>query len=266
MAYLTINADDFGMTEGVSRGIRQSVSEGIVTSTSAMVCNEKFKKNIVEFADGIPGAVGIHLQLTDGRPVLPAEEIPSIVNKDGFFFQKANMLPWNMDPEEILTEWKAQMDRLRQWGIDPSYMDTHHHVHMLAQVLPVYARLGKEMNVPVRSSGSDTINKRLKFMGVSCPDFTITEFFNKELTWELLAPVLKNKLAHYGKDAVIELCCHPGISSEELEQSSFYTTQREAELSFFLKEDIREKIEQLGYHLIGMDQVKELRSATTLKN
>ncbi len=85
MRRLIVNADDFGLTTEVNKGIIEAYRNGIVTSTTIMV-------NMPGFADAVekirctPGlAVGIHLNLTYGVPVLGADQVRSLVGPDGRF-------------------------------------------------------------------------------------------------------------------------------------------------------------------------------------
>lgn len=258
MAYLTFNADDFGMTPEVTLGIHQAITNGIVTSTSAMACVEGAKESLQKYAVSTPGAIGAHLQLTDGKPILPAKEIPSLVRDDGRFYRKSKDMSWTLDETEIYNEWKAQLNQLKEWGIEPDYLDTHHHVHMKFQVLPVYAKLAKEMKLPVRS-GSSKITSQLRYLGVSCPDVTITGFFGEDLTQRKMEELVLKELQNYGPEAVIEVCCHPGISSPELETMSYYTKGREIELAMLTKKEGKARLEELGFSLIGMNEVMNLK-------
>ncbi len=264
MAYLTFNADDFGMTPGVTLGIHQAMANGIVTSTAAMVCVEGAKENIQKYVTSTPGAIGAHLQLTDGKPILPAKEIPSLVRDDGRFHRKSKDMSWGLNETEIYNEWKAQLDLLREWGIEPDYLDTHHHVHMKFQVLPVYAKLAKEMKLPVRS-GSSKITSELRYLGVSCPDVTITGFFGDDLTQQKMEELVLREKHKHGPEAVIEVCCHPGISSPELENMSYYTKGRECELAMLTQKESKVRLKELGFDLIGMNEVIKLKPMMNVK-
>ena len=84
MKQLIINADDFGLTEGVTKGISESILSGTVTRTSALMCTNG-SEWIKKYANGLDGKIGLHLQLTDGTPLLPKEEVLSLVDAEGNF-------------------------------------------------------------------------------------------------------------------------------------------------------------------------------------
>src|ERR1700721_4706046 len=82
---LIVNADDLAWTEGVNRGIAEAHRNGIVTSTSLLANGASFP-SAVELAKLTPSlGVGVHLNLSDGKPVSPPETVKSIVNAHGEF-------------------------------------------------------------------------------------------------------------------------------------------------------------------------------------
>ena len=84
-AYLIVNADDFNLTEGVSRGILEAHRRGIVTSTTVMVNLPGLEQSRSLARQAPRLGVGLHLNLTFGPPVLPAREVPSLVDDSSRF-------------------------------------------------------------------------------------------------------------------------------------------------------------------------------------
>ena len=83
--YLIVNADDFGISEGINRGILEAHLYGIVTSTTVMP-NGLSLANAISLAKSNPSlGVGIHINIVEGKPVSNGHLIPSLVNKDGNF-------------------------------------------------------------------------------------------------------------------------------------------------------------------------------------
>ena len=83
MKQLIVNADDFGLTLGVSKGIVDAHKEGIVSSTTLMANGAAFG-TAVSISRRTPGlGIGVHLNLTTGKPVSPARSIPTLVDRDG---------------------------------------------------------------------------------------------------------------------------------------------------------------------------------------
>jgi predicted glycoside hydrolase/deacetylase ChbG (UPF0249 family) len=85
MRNLIVNADDLGWTPGVNRGIAEAHRNGIVTSSTLLANGEAFDDG-VQLVRAMPSlGVGVHLNLSDGRPVSRAEEVPSLVTRSGWF-------------------------------------------------------------------------------------------------------------------------------------------------------------------------------------
>jgi len=110
MTLLLIHADDFGLTEGVTRGILRAMQEGVVTATSAMVCDPLHFARVQAHCSGLGGRIGLHLQLTDSRPVLAAAEVPGLVDENGCFARHRDQLE-AINPDELFMEWRAQLAR-----------------------------------------------------------------------------------------------------------------------------------------------------------
>src|SRR5256712_3264171 len=85
MKQLIVNADDFGLTEQVSRGILDAHREGIVTSTTLMANGGAFDAAVTLARRSPPLSVGVHLHLTQGAPLSPPSKIPTLVDGRGRF-------------------------------------------------------------------------------------------------------------------------------------------------------------------------------------
>jgi predicted glycoside hydrolase/deacetylase ChbG (UPF0249 family) len=136
---LVVNADDFGLTPAISRGILRAHRDGIVTSTSLL-------GNVVDL-DGaramlaeVPQlGVGVHLALTGGAPVSPPAGIPSLVTSDGRFHVRGQdfITAWmrgRVSADDVQRELDAQVSRIRDAGITVDHLDTHRHLGFLPVV------------------------------------------------------------------------------------------------------------------------------------
>jgi predicted glycoside hydrolase/deacetylase ChbG (UPF0249 family) len=143
---LIINADDLGLSRGITDGILLAHRDGILTSASLMV-NQPATEYAVEQLSSVPKLdVGIHLNLCQGTPVLPASQIPSLVNQEGNFLTPAEMgrklVLCQVSPKEIEAEFVAQIDRMMDHGVVPSHADSHHRFHIYpAAVRPFFRAL-----------------------------------------------------------------------------------------------------------------------------
>ena len=148
MKNLIVNADDLGWTAGVNRGIAEAHRHGIVTSASLLANGSAFASG-VEVARSTPGlGVGVHLNLSDGAPVAARELVTSLVNDAGEFEGGPENLLLRIASRglalhEVEQEWEAQIEKVRDAGIQPTHVDGHKHVHMLPGLFEIALRLAK---------------------------------------------------------------------------------------------------------------------------
>lgn len=162
MRRLIVNADDFGLTEGVNHAIVEAQERGIVTSATLMANAQAFEE-AASLARSLADrkarfSVGCHVVLLDGEPLLPADRVASLLqpgplNGNRQFRSKLNdfvlaSFRHKLDPVEIEAEASAQIERLQSAGIRPSHFDTHKHAHMFPAVLRPLLRAARECGVP----------------------------------------------------------------------------------------------------------------------
>ncbi len=141
MGKLIVNADDFGLTSGVNRAILELHRAGVLTSTSLMA-RASATEEAIEIARATPTlGVGCHVVLVDGEPVLPAEQIPTLVDpRTGHFPPSltvflARLFSGRIRSSEIEAEISAQISLLKQRGLRLTHVDTHKHLHVFSAVL-----------------------------------------------------------------------------------------------------------------------------------
>lgn len=251
---LVINADDFGLTEGVSRGILFAMREGLVSSTSALVCDPAAAARLKRHAKTLKGRVGLHLQLTDGRPCVRSATLSSLVTSEGCFPRFPTELG-ALDPDEIRTEWHTQLDRFLQCGLTPSHIDTHHHVHGLPRVFEVYCEIAQRCGVPARTL-SRKMTKKLRSRGIACADHCETSWLGSKLTQKSLIELIDAVFQHCGANSVIELMCHPGYADRTLSTKSVYVVPRERELRILSSSRLRDRLQKLGIEIACMGAVR----------
>jgi predicted glycoside hydrolase/deacetylase ChbG (UPF0249 family) len=136
---LVVNADDFGMSPAVSRGILRAHRDGIVTSTSLLGNCDDMGEACALLSESPGLGVGIHLSLVGGRPVAAANTVRTLTDSEGAFFPRAEDLLWplargRIDVAEIELEFEAQIGRAREAGITPDHLDTHRHLGFVPAV------------------------------------------------------------------------------------------------------------------------------------
>lgn len=224
MKSLIVNADDFGLTTGVSRGIIEAHRRGIVTSTTLLVNRPLHEDLLVELrASGL--GVGLHLNLTLGAPVSPPEEVPSLLDGEGQLVRDARRVAAVVKPEEAALELRAQVAMfVRLMGRTPTHLDSHHHVSCHSPILECVLDLAEDLGIPMRSQDAE-VRRAARNRDLRTPDHFFGES-GPEPYWSS-----ERLLAHLEAlpDGVSEFMTHPGYFDEELAWSR-YGKQREVEL------------------------------------
>ena len=250
MIPVVINADDFGITEGVCRGIVKAIHAGGVTATTAMVCVRGAAERLRRWGPEIEGYVGAHLQLTSGMPILAPERVPSLVRQDGGFPPRRKEIH-NPETTEILAEWQAQIECLLRAGIKPTHLDSHHHVHGLPRAFPAFCELAKRYALPARSLHGE-MTCALQAAGVACVNQTLTGWYGGELSVKSLVRMLQEGTQEYPGTRKFELMCHPGLVGDSLPSLSRYVTEREVELDALCDVQLHQELAAAGFRLSRM--------------
>jgi predicted glycoside hydrolase/deacetylase ChbG (UPF0249 family) len=151
---LIVNADDYGLTEGVSRGILQAHREGIVTSTSVLALGSGFERTAGWLDEAPDLGVGAHLAAVgEDRPLLSASEIPTLVDGRGCLAGSwRSLLPrlvaGRVDPDDLRREFAAQLEAVAALGRPLSHVDTHQHLHLWPSVADVVLDLARQYGIP----------------------------------------------------------------------------------------------------------------------
>ena len=228
MAQIINNADDFGYSHAINYGIIDSYRDGVLTSTTLMPGMPGFN-HAVALAKQNPGlAIGVHLTLTCGRPVLNGHK--TLVNEDGDFKKLSfyNDETTCVDDEEVYREWKAQIEKVITAGIKPTHLDSHHHTHTFKNNPAIVKRLAKEYNLPVRNSFGDV--HVLRDEGIICNDILLDPWKSNGdmiMASDYKVELIVNQLIEFITTAaktneIIEVMWHPAyLDSKIVNESGF---------------------------------------------
>jgi chitin disaccharide deacetylase len=215
---LIVNADDFGQSAAITRGILRAHEQGIVTSTSLMVrCPAA--AYAVELSGGLD--LGLHIDL--GEWTYCNGEWVAI-------YERVEM----HDRSAIECEIDDQLAEFRRLtGKIPSHLDSHQHVHLHEPILTVARRFAEELGVPLRGL-SPLIRYCGEFYGQSgrgdpCPH---------AITVDALVKLVRDLPV-----GITELACHPGEDSGHNELST-YRTERLLEVETLCHPRVRDAITQ----------------------
>ncbi len=243
MKRLIVNADDFGLTAGVSRGILEAHRGGIVTSTTMLV-NRAIDPALVEELKSSGLGVGLHLNLTLGAPVSNPKRVPSLVDGEGRFIRDAREAAARAMADEARIELGAQIDAFRRiTGRFPTHLDSHHHVGRHDPIRELIFDFAKAIKVAVRSQ-DDQVRAAARRLRLRTPDHFLGES-GPEAYWSS-----ERLLAHLATlpDGVSEFMTHPGYFDQDLAYSR-YGRQREVELRGLTDPEVSEAIAARGIRL-----------------
>jgi hopanoid biosynthesis associated protein HpnK len=163
---LIVNADDFGISRGVNRGIVEAYRSGVVTSTSLMANLPAAEDALTRAATCHDLGLGLHLTLTAGAPLSPPEQVPTLVDADGCFHVLGTLLGrlslGQVRTDDLRRELTAQVAWALRHGVQPDHLDSHHHVHVHPRVAPIVVELAREHRIswvrcPVEGGPSPTL-------------------------------------------------------------------------------------------------------------
>jgi predicted glycoside hydrolase/deacetylase ChbG (UPF0249 family) len=261
---LIVNADDFGRTRSVSAGIAHAHLHGLVTTTTAMVNLPGALEDVARAARQVPTlGLGVHLNITCGRPVLDPARVPSLVASDGSFQAHDALIASDHrpDPAEIEREWRAQVAAFLQTGAQLDHLDSHHHAALFSpEVWQICLTLAEEHGCGVRPPAPREINDDILFSrfppasrcfatgeawrmlaarGLPSPERLVTRFYARRARLATLLLILASV-----PQGTTELMCHPGWPDAAL--TSGYAQEREAELHALTSPLALRRAERLG--------------------
>lgn len=261
---LSVNADDFGFTRDVNRGIIEAHRGGILTAATIMANGAAFDDAVALARENPTLDVGVHFVLVGGNSVLDAgRALPPTVGQ--------LMAAIALGRIRIDAELRAQIERVVNAGIRPTHVDTHKHTHLLPPVLDAVARLAQEFGAPwVRrpfdlplhgSPAAAPMAARLAsraFRGVRAQFHRklarhgcgSTDWFaGFQLTGRYGAEEVLHLLEHL-PEGWTEFMAHPGYCTEELRAARTRLKEsREKELRALTDPRVKEALVRLGIQL-----------------
>lgn len=265
---LIVNADDFALTERVSRGIVEAHQGGVVTSTSVLAVTPAFRASIAMLRDVPTLGVGVHLAAVgEDAPLLSAREIPTLVDGRGHLWHSWKaFLPraaaGRIDPDDLRREFAAQIEAVSGAGFTIDHLDTHQNLHLWPLVREVVLDLGEAHDVRrIRVTRS----RRWGPIGVTVR--TLANRLEDRLTergwiWpqastgldEAGAIGLGEMVKAVGRLAAVdaptaELATHPGLPEDPERDRYRWDYQWAAEYNALCSSTVRIAIDELGFRL-----------------
>jgi chitin disaccharide deacetylase len=282
---LIINADDYGLSQGITDGILLTHQKGILTSTSLMVNQAATGYAVSRTKDAPALGIGIHLNLTEGKPVLSKEEVPTLVNDQGEFYScgtlAKKLLRLQISAREIEAEFRAQIRLMKSFGLTPTHADSHHRIHMYPLAARAFhnaivsegirrARAPRKRYWPANGRwGGPHIGplyRRLAtksyleflqsviFRDLQLPDAGVTFHPLYSGNLSALPSAWQNTLEHLPGGSY-EMWCHPGFFESGFSRTDSMAEQRELEIGILTDRNLRELARRRKIQLISFRQL-----------
>jgi predicted glycoside hydrolase/deacetylase ChbG (UPF0249 family) len=261
MKRLIVNADDYGRTQEISRGIRQAHLRGIVTSTTCMMNIPTTAEDIALARKETPSlGLGVHLVLTMGRPVLALGSGSPLTDTNGNFLRQTELLRQlpHLQMEQVEREWRAHIEAfIDATGCTPTHLDSHHHSSYFSpELFRAMLELANEYKCAIRFpfAGDNSreleetykhVPELMKEFNVRHPDRFIADFYDERATYEELLNAIDRL-----PGGTTEIMCHPGYVDDALQTESAYHRQRERELEILTDPSIQDAIRANDIELI----------------
>ncbi len=265
---LIVNADDFGLTEGISRGILAAHRTGIVTSTSALAIGPAYPK-VAKWLVDVPGlGVGVHLAAVgEDPPLLSAAEIPSLIDRRGHLSPGykgfiARAAAGRVDADDLRREFTAQLELVQELGVPLTHLDAHQHIHLWPLVCGVVLDLARRYQIPAvrvprfrsltpAGIGVTVLGRRLArraaAAGLRFPEDAVGIECAGCLDGDRLPKVLGRLAA--GSRRSVELTAHPGEADDADRTRYQWGFRWEDELSALAAPDARQLVTSHGFTL-----------------
>lgn len=264
---LIIHADDYGLAPGVNRAIEEGLESGAIQSASILLGGPHAPAALAWAAAHPQFDFGVHLNLTQGRPVLAPERVPSLLAADGRFRALVPFLlrfaTGRVVPSEIAAEWRAQIAAARAAGVAISHLDSHQHVHLIPGIFRrVAAPLASGERVVLRAMdgplGAEATRPNLKGLLLAIATrLSVGRRFRHlvaahgagiPLRDRATLDALRASLQNVPSGQTIELVVHPGFVDGPLDASGdSYTAGRDDERALLTSEETRSWIHLSGF-------------------
>ena len=266
---LIMNADDLGFTDGVTRGIGEAYRAGTVTSASLMVTTSGFVGALDLIRSSPDLGVGLHINLTVGRPVAPLARVPSLIDQRTLRFRSLAQLAARafiatLPTSAVRIEVEAHFARARDAGVLLTHVDGHQHVHLLPGIAPIVREVAHRFGVPFIRQPVESLTHRPWRIRATLVKGAL-KLAHRRSGGSAIAPVSQLRgISLQGGGAfgdrlhadllrlpegVTEMIVHPGHVDRELEAIDDYLLPREIELRALTHPDLAPFLRSLPLRL-----------------
>ena len=280
MKNLIVNSDDFGRHELINRAVEKCLQFGILKSATLMAGGVAFNDAVELAKKNSSLGVGIHFTLANGFPVLPPEEVPTLVTEDGIFFEDyivflKKYLQGKVSHEEIKSELSAQLEKIQRAGINLTHFDSHQHLHHIPGIIEICLELAEGAKISaMRVSETkifdgelDSIGKFIGRLGLGSlakfaaykarkKNFRTPEHFTGIVAGESVDENFLSKLLNNLQEGTTEVMLHPGTDNNILQKYCDWEHDFETEMAAVTSEKILQKLQDKNISAINFSDLK----------
>lgn len=258
-----IHADDLAETHAVNAAAMKAFDAGAINSASIMVPCPWFPE-MADYAKSHPKAdLGLHLTLTAERvyyrwgPVAPGDKVPSLIDANGYFHHDWDQHPV-INPRDVETEVRAQIERALAMGVRPTHLDSHQYRLIMSgkDLFDVMVRVGHDYHLPIFVTRDWFANNPYLASSLGPNDIVLDHTVTIEPSvtadkWDdFYLAALKNL-----QPGVTEFVIHPGLADEELraatrERDTWGAAWRQRDYDFFTSHKFRQMLADEHIQLI----------------
>lgn len=266
LRYIIINADDFGRHVEINRAVEEGLVHGCLRSATVMPGGAAFAGAIDIARRHEELGLGVHFTLVDGHPILPPEEIPSLVGSEGDFLPDhtallKRYLKGGVNLEEVQRELAAQLQKIEATGIPISHVDSHQHMHTLPGIIDIVLDLAARAGIravrtprtPLFAGAFGGLGQLVGRLGLSTLARLAACKAHRRglLTPDNFAGIVAGEAVSEGEllhliahlpQGTTEVMMHPGMKNDVLQEDSGWQHDFEAELAAILSPRVGEAL------------------------
>ncbi len=274
------HVDDAGMSHNSNLGAIKAIEDGVATSTSIMMpCS--WVPEVAAYVKDHPGVdAGIHLTHTSEwknyrwGPVAGRTVVPGLVDENGYLWSGVEDVTAHATADEVEAEIRAQIDKARSMGIEPTHLDSHMGTCFVPQYIDRYVRVGIEKKIPILIFGG-----HMQHIGAQAAPFRPMVLAIAQQVWDAGLPVIDdlvtqptrakdyeqrktelNSLLREMKPGITEIIVQCTVQTEVFSHISGSGPTREAELRLLTDPEVKEFIKKESIVLTTWRELKKRRA------
>ena len=259
---LILNTDDFGMCHSINEGVISSIKNGLARSCTLMVpCPWGLHgMSLLKENPDIP--FGVHLTAVSEldyyrwKPLLPAEQVPSLLDEAGYFYKEIYIPEFlaQVNLDELEMEFRAQIEAMLAHGLRPTHVDSHCSIHTRREdIFDMTVGLAHEYGLSTRVTNRP-FTEKLQQQGYTANDHDLLDSYALETRDK---PDIYFKMLRELPAGLTEWAVHPSLTTAELKAMGPSWHVRQADYEFLMSSEAKRIIEEEGIILLDYRPLQE---------